>query len=445
MRTNIFKKIFVVVLTITLAFSFVACGETKDDSSGSICEINSNSSSSCDYDDFDDGRTSDNSVSIDFDEKKGNMFLSAKEVIAEGNHSQVTVDSWYDDDNYCYIVYLGRIKNFILYDLYTFEYTDAMSVLGGFNVSLKQVEQTTIENTYSNTVTKSIENKVSMAITNSLSSTTSASVNGLGNKTFGTEMNNTLEMHLQQTWKTNCTETNSEVYTTITSQTNEMIQSFTIDYSKCEEGTFYSFASVTDVDVYVAMSYNPQNASVQYKYYTDVLGRARMAAFSSSDGSFLYDNDALEIDTSDFSFVKPQKYITNHPQKSHSKTGGTGIKISSGHTSIWRYIFSEESLLNDYSQKGYDMVKISFSFNYTRKGDAQLHFSIIGTAGKNDNFYQLNTKDEGVKNGSITLSFQQCKDCSGFDFKFKNNNLFNSYNIYDLSMTLTFYCSRAKY
>lgn len=441
MRTNIFKKIFVVVLTITLAFSFVACGETKDDSSS-----------------HEGDSVVDNSNVVQeykvFEKTDGNKFLSARQVVSEGNHSQVTVDSWYDDDNYCYIVYLGRIKNFILYDLYTFEYTDAMPVLGGLSVSLKQVEQTTIENTYSNTVSKSINNKVFTAITNTLSTKLSisnssgsssgadAKVKNLFNSSFSAEMSSTIESSLQQTWETNCTETNSEVYTTITSQTNEMIQSFTIDYSKCEPGTFYSFASVTDVDVYVAMSYNPQNALVQYKYYTDVLSRARMAAFASSDDSFLYDNGIFEIDTSDFSFEKPAKYITNHPKMTHTYRGDQEYKIPSGNR-LWLFNPNEENLPLSYLQKGYDLITISFSFKYT--GTAKLHLCVSDTTGKNKIFYKLDNDESGEKTGSFTLSIQEFCDYGKIYFIFDNENVLFSYSVHALNFSLTFYCSRAKY
>lgn len=382
------------------------------------------------------------------EQSEGNKLISAQTVIAQGQHSEKTVDSWYDDDNYCYVVYLGRVKNFILHDLYTFEYTNSMPVFGNLNVSIKQTNQQTIEKTYTNTLQKTTNNTIHSALSSSVTgSITAAAAPGL---TAGVSA--TVEDSLEQTWTANCTETDTEVLHSLTDQTNEIIQSFTLDYSKCEPGTFYSFASIVDIDVYVAMCYNPSTFMLEYKYYTDVLGKARQIAFSSTDDSFLYNDGVFEIDVDTFHFEKPQKYITNHPKKqvkilkekytiTYKETKEIVYNGVDTHPITGETIENEPQWL---LENGYDKVDVTVSFNFTHYGNAAMHFYAANTADGHDKFAEGDTSEEGDKNYAFTINLNRISDFGKMYFVFKGNNLFN-YEIKAFKVTLTFYYSGATY
>lgn len=382
------------------------------------------------------------------EQSEGNKLISAQTVIAQGQHSEKTIDSWYDDDNYCYVVYLGRVKNFILYDLYTFEYTNSMPVFGNFSVSIKQTNRQTIEKTYTNTLQKTTNNTIRSALTDTVgSSITAAAAPGLSAKVSAT-----VESSLERTWTANCTETDTEVFYSLTDQTNEMIQSFTLDYSKCEPGTFYSFASIVDIDVYVAMCYNPTALTLEYKYYTDVLGKARQIAFSSTDDSFLYDDGVFEIDAEAFNFKKPQKYITNHPKK-QVKILKEKLTLAYNNTKdvvydgVGTHPITGETIENEPQwllENGYDKVDVTVSFNFMHYGNAALHFYAADTADGHVKFAAGDTSNEGDKNYAFTINLNQISDFGKMYFVFKGNNFFN-YEIKAFKATLTFYYSGATY
>lgn len=384
------------------------------------------------------------------EQREGNKLISAQTVIAQGQHSEKTIDSWYDDDNYCYVVYLGRVKNFILYDLYTFEYTNAMPVFGNFSVSIKQTNRQAIEKTYTNTLQKTTNNTIHSALTNTVgSSITAAAAPGQS-----AEVSATVESSLERTWTANCTETNTEIFYSLTDQTNEIIESFTLDYSKCEPGTFYSFASIVDIDVYVAMCYNPTALTLEYKYYTDVLGKARQIAFSSTNDSFLYDDGVFEIDAAAFNFKKPQKYITNHPKKQvkiikeQTYTVKDQDKVTIVYDGVGTHPITGETIENEPQrlfESGYDKVDVTVSFNYMNYGDAKMRFHVGDTADRHEVFFEKETTDETDKNYTFTIDLNKIIDFGKIYFIFENKNHLFHYKIKAFKATLTFYYSGATY
>lgn len=363
-----------------------------------------------------------------YENKERNKLISAKDVIANGEHSNVSVDSWYDDDAYCYVVYLGRVKNFIIHDLYAFEYTKSMPIFGNLSVSLKQIERQTVENTYSSTLQKSTHNTVDEALKSSLSQKLTASYES----NLTNEVNSSFESSLQKTWATTCTETNTEVYSSLTDQTNEMIQSFTIDYSKCEEGYFYDFASVVDLDVYAVMSYDYKNGNVRYSYCTNVLGRARKVAFASVFDNYLYDSGAFELDTSNFSFEKPEKYITNHPKQVRSIVGEETYTVSKlTDEVIWitcTVTYENGQETQDYNRvlasQGYDRALVEVSFKFVSEGNAVMHFYLCDTQDKHKTFLTIDDKKDGEKSYSKIIDLADLVNYGKIYFIFGNENVF---------------------
>lgn len=348
-----------------------------------------------------------------------NKLMSADEAVQKSLHSKTVKDSWYDDEgNYNYIVYLGRINKFLLHRVYSFQYTKNSKAFGDPSIKLTEATVESVRSVYTKTVQKSTYKTVenSMKVGLDLSSTFS--------ELLGESVKASMENQLKEVFQTSCTETNFNAYTTFAYTAKETVREFKLDYSKCTEDETYSYCIVTDVDVYAAICYNPDKKSVNYDYYTDAVGTVRDIVFSSKDEYFDSDKGSFEYDFSDFSFEKPEKYISNHEPITIRYVGPERIEIPILNTWWQRITFDDQEqgdgttipYLTYLKNRGYNKVDVKICFYFVQETNEKWHFYLCPTK---DSEYPLR-KDEGGRPGTVELFYKDIDINSFTDY----NNIY---------------------
>ena len=326
-----------------------------------------------------------------------NKLVPAREVVAKKQHSQTVKDSWYDDEgNYNYIIYLGRINNFLLHNVYSFQYTKNYKVFGDTQITLKQATEETVKTAY----TKTVQKTTSRTIEDSFKVGVDFS-DPVFSALLGDSVKVSMESQMKDVFSTSCTETDSSAYSKMTTKTQETIREFTLDYDQCVINETYSYCIVTDVDVYAAICYTPESNKISYEYYSDEVGAVRDIVFSSTDEYFDGNYETFEIDFSEISFEKPEKFITNHPEKKLNHTGAETWhipKLSKAWT--WCYFGDYTKgngekipIMKYYEQLGYNKVKIEISFRYYKESKGKMYFSLCAT---NDFNNKIASQDAGA-------------------------------------------------
>ncbi len=368
-------------------------------------------------------------------------------LVAAGSSSStgaddVLLDSWYDDDNYCYIVYLGRINNFILHDVHTFYYTKEYRVYGKTNVVLKEATEETVQTSYRRTVQRSTTRTVEDTIKSSVGAKVSAKFGA-----FTDEVSANVEAEMKQTLSGTVAVADEEFYNRVVTRSKELVHDLTLDYDACEENVWYNYAICTDVDVYAAICYNPQEENVTYNYYTDIVGKIRERVFSSKNEDFGTMNENFQLDLSSFIFKKPKKYVTNHPPIEHVIVGPEKIDVKRGTTIYPKITFDEihkkdgttVPALKYYLDNGYNHidVKVEFSFD---SAVSQMRFYLCPIRDTDSSVFYL----KELKNGDKTIEIKghdlsEFTDYGVMYLVFRNANVLEDFKITAFKATVKIY------
>lgn len=372
-----------------------------------------------------------------------NKLVPASDVIARGLHDDVTVESWYDDDNYCYIVYLGRIENFILHDIHTFQYTEDYRVYGKVNVKLNVATTETVETSYKRTVQRSTSRTIESSLKTSVGATVSSKK---GN--FKDEVTANIEGQLKNTWCSTLVETSEEYYKQVVTRSEEISHELTLDYDECKDGMWYNYAVCSDIDVYAAVCYNVENADVTYNYYTDIVGKIGEKVFSSTGEDFTAVAERFELDLSSFVFEKPENYISNHPVVEISCVGAeTKLTVQKGTTIYPRITFDEVKkkdgttapALKYYYENGYRHMDVKIELNF-KSSMSNMNIFICPVADRETAVFH---KEES-KNGYKTFNAERLELSTFADFgvmyiAFKNDNILEAFTVSGIKVTVKIY------
>lgn len=372
-----------------------------------------------------------------------NKLVSANDVISKKQHSKIVKDSWYDDeDNYNYIIYLGRINNFLLHNVYSFQYTKNFKVFGDAQITLKQATEETVKTAYTKTVQKSTSRTVEDSLKAGLEIPDS-----IFKDLLGESVKVSMESQIKNVFSVSCTETDSSSFSKITTQTQEIIREFTLDYSKCVVGETYSYCVVTDVDVYAAICYNSKTSGISYSYYSNAVGNFRDVVFSSADEYFDGNFDTFEFDFSDISFEKPDKFISNHPDINYTFVGKEILKITPYSVTASWYTFGERvnskgekvPTFKYYKQLGYTKIKIEVSFNYVKHGEGRLYLYICPTSDYHYRIAEYVDGAEGRKNLCYdNLDLNEFVNYNKIYFDFESKYI-KGYEVNGLTINITIY------
>lgn len=149
--------------------------------------------------------------------------------------------------------------------------------------------------------------------------------------------------------------------------------------------------------------------SVNYDYYTDAVGTVRDIVFSSKDEYFDSDKGSFEYDFSDFSFEKPEKYISNHEPITIRKVGPQEMTIGAYDSIEYYYYFGKQEqgdgttipYLTYLKNRGYNKVDVKIDFFYVQKKSGKWYFYLCPTGNKDINF----GKREGGATGPVELFY----------------------------------------
>lgn len=372
-----------------------------------------------------------------------NKLVPASDVIARGLHDDVTVESWYDDDNYCYIVYLGRIENFILHDIHTFQYTEDYRVYGKVNVKLNVATTETVETSYKRTVQRSTSKTIESSLTTSVGAKVT-SKKGV----FEDEVSANIEGQLKNTWSSTLVETSEEYYRQVVTRSEEITRELTLDYDECKDGMWYNYAICTDIDVYAAVCYNVGNADVTYNYYTDTVGKIGEKVFSSTGEDFTAVAERFELDLSSFVFEKPENYISNHPVAELTCVGAeTKLTVQKGTTVYPRITFDEVKkkdgttvpALKYYYENGYRHMDIKVEMNFN-SALTKMHIYICPVADRETAVFH----QEELKNGYKTFNAEKLElsrfvDFGVFYIGLRNANILDDFTVSGIKVTIKIY------
>lgn len=370
-----------------------------------------------------------------------NKVVTAAEAVKKNQHSTTVKESWFDDEgNYNYIVYLGRIDNFLLHNVYSFQYTKNFKVFGNAQITRKEATVETVSSVYE----KTIRNTTSRTVENSI--TTGFEISPAVSELLGDSVKLSVENQLKNVFTDTCTETDYSSYTTITTKTQETIREFTLDYDKCVENETYSYCVVTDVDVYAALCYNPEKNSLRYDYYSDAVGIVRDIVFISDDRFFNRAAGSFEYDFSSFSFEKPEKFISNHNPIKHRHLAPENMYVKNYSAKCYYVNFGaykknngqEVPYISYIKDCGYTKIDIKVTFYYVQHESGKWYFYLCRT--NNKNIYI--GKSEGGATGKVELFYENVDldllaDYNQICLIFESIHLFNGYDVNSLVVEFT--------
>lgn len=397
MKKNLKKTFFtalVAAVVCVIVFNFGACGVIEDILVKYMQNGKDNSSSQ-----------SEQFFDVDIESlSEMNKVVTANEVVQKNQHSETVKESWYDDEgNYNYILYLGRIENFLLHNVYSFQYTKNFEVFGKTQITRKEATVETVTSVYE----KTIMNTTSRTVENSIK--TNVDVSPAISELLGDSVKLSVENQMKNVFASTCTETDYSSYTTITTKTQETIREFTLDYSKCKQNETYSYCIVTDVDVYAALCYNPEKNRLNYEYYSDAVGIVRDIVFTSADRFYNSATGNFKYDFSSFSFNKPEKFISNHEPIKNRHVGPENMFVNAFETKYYYLFFADYKKSNGESGPyipyvmdcGYNKIDIKITFYFVQHTAGKWYFYLCSTKNK-----ELNIgKAEGGATGKVELFY----------------------------------------
>ena len=313
--------------------------------------------------------------------------MGADEAIAAGHMGEdASVLSMRDDDYYYYVIYHGHVSNFIFHSLYDFTWSENMGKLGTYPKEREPAKPMDVLENYQayqafwgESIASTLLNSVPLEPKGSFQVLPSTG----GDKALA--MANTL---LQSAGGAGLLEALDPSLAGLSSQIDALDSSYrpgeNADFY--EEGVEYNYAAVSDLDLFVAVSYDIANETFYYQPCSRLTsGGVREVLLATTSGAYGDIEKDLDV-TADASarLDVPTAYETNHPLKTYSFTQGTKIDISIGFDGQINYTLNDAAEL--YTQ-GYDEIYIAFSF-YCRAG------GILSSNGAT--FYvEINNKDSG--------------------------------------------------
>lgn len=426
------RATFAAVLSLVIVFSFGACDILEDllvkaaQSSGSDSSSESN-----------EAIYMGNIESLD----RMNKVVPASEVLKNDQDEQRVKEAWYDDEgNYNYIIYLGRINNFLLHNVYSFQYTKNYKVFGDAQITRKEATVETVQSVY----TKTIQRSTTSTIETSVKTTTELSL--AISKVMKDSVKLGVENQINNVLSGTCTETDYNSYTTITTKTQETIRQFKLDYDRCRENEIYSYCVVTDVDVYSALSYNPEKKTLEYSYYSDAVGMVRDIVFSSEEQFTNSCSGKFKLDLSNFSFEKPDNSISNHEPIKGRHLCPEKLEVAAQSSKIVTVFFGDYTKGNGQTTPymshvkgcGYTKMDIKITFYYVQHSSGKWYFYLSTISSIDPNI----GKSEGGSTGPVELNFKdldidQFVDYNKICLIFKAKHWINGFDINSLVVEFT--------
>lgn len=356
--------------------------------------------------------------------------------------------SYYDDCGYYYYVYyLGTIEDFIIHNYYSFQYTADRQVLKDFSVTISQATSEQIKTSYTNTINRSVSANVSVSLSRSIGA--KVGIDELS-------LSSTVSAACSATWGANLTETQSNSYENITQQSNETVRKFELDYGMCVDDQYYCYATCTDVDVYVAVMYQPSNGKAEYNYFTSISPSSVI-----SEKVFVSDkNDFLDLKgqfnktfaSAQFNFSdKPNDHRGNllEVSENYSKSGEykvTPLGKKKVHVQLITDNGDGRTTAQKYADYGYKRVKINISLYYSKEKEGRMRLTISPTE-SGAGAYMANgyTEEEileggpGTKNYAVEVPMDDWLYRGDIWLNFRNQHMIWSYTISLIQIKVTYY------
>lgn len=269
---------------------------------------------------------------------------------------------WHDQyNNRYYIIYLGKIELAEIYCMKSFQYVEGFQ--DKIELEKETISHTTIENSYTNMVSKVTSAESLLSLENELGLKA-----GVTYGIFSAEIENTFTTTFQKTWGIEITETNTQTLTTVIEKINRLQEKTTINCAKaCTPGKYYRYSLCADVNCFAKICVSAEGEAT-CNFYSELVNpdvtfemllESDTAKNFYSKNKFVLDAEELDIQAVDTNELKVvYKPMTKRYELMESWTlNGTllgGDEQTNPH-------FDISTIYNEAERLGYDTVTIEYS------------------------------------------------------------------------------------
>ena len=279
----------------------------------------------------------------------------ASSVIAPEN----LVHSMRDDDYYYYVVYQGRVSNFLFHSLYDFTWSENMGKLGTYPKEREPAKPMDVLENYQACQgfwAETIDDTLLSAIP--FEPTTSFQIFPATDSTTAAQASQLLEsaglaglLEAKDASLAKLSETINGLETAYVPGEN---------LERYEEGVEYAYAAVADLDLYVAVAHDIANQTFRYQPCSALASEVKEMVLATTSGGYGEIDKGIDISAdASAAMGEPKTYETNHPLVTYALQNAKRIYVDIGRDGSITYTLEGAAEL--YTQ-GYDEIYITFSF-----------------------------------------------------------------------------------
>lgn len=370
-----------------------------------------------------------------------NNVLNISDMSSDQQSPAITNKSWKDQfGNRYYIIYLGRIKMAEIYNIEAFYYANDTDEI---KITQETVTTTTVMQSYRETITSTTEWSDRAYVENTLSVEA-----GVQYGIFSAGVSDAFKTGYETTTGGSCVEEDESIFTQVISTTNRIMTEKSINCKQaCTPGKYYRYSICGDVDCYMNLFIPADGSEATYEIASRLVNPNNTfdILFESDDYNSFSNHAQFSLEgLKSIVLEEPTETVKAYPEFTISATKSDAIRVNSaflgnGHS----VLYDISKYFDTYYDMGYNKIKIEYScFAMSSSKNGKLLVAIRFDDNEQSKVYGV-TEVPGKNGKEITGSTEEnlrlFKDTKKVYLNFKNDGLFDSFDMNDITIKVTFY------
>ena len=348
--------------------------------------------------------------------------------------------SWKDQFGNCYyVIYLGRIKMAEIYNIEAFYYANDTDEI---KITQETITTNTVMQSYRETVTSTTEWSDHAYVENTLSIEAGAKY-GI----FSAGISDAFKTGYEITTGSTFVEENESIFTNVVSTTNRVMTEKSINCKRaCTPGKYYRYSICGDVDCYMNLFVPADGSEATYEINT-------MLVDPNNTFDILLESDDYNNFSSHAQFSlkglesvlleEPTEVINAYPEQTFTATQNDAIRVNSAFLEGHGISYDISRYYDQLADLGYNKIRIEYScYAMSNFNGGELLVSIRfkdNEMGKIYGVTEVVGKDGKQLSGSTEENLRLFSDTKKVYLHFQNKNFWDSFDMNDFSISVTFY------
>lgn len=370
-----------------------------------------------------------------------NNVLNISDMSSDQQSPAITNKSWKDQfGNRYFIIYLGRIKMAEIYNIEAFYYANDTDEI---KITQETVTTTTVMQSYRETVTSTTEWSDRAYVENTLSIEA-----GVQYGIFSAGVSDAFKTGYETTAGGSFVEEDESIFTQVISTTNRIMTEKSINCKQaCTPGKYYRYSICGDVDCYMNLFIPADGSEATYEIASRLVNPNNTfdILFESDDYNSFSNHAQFSLEgLKSIVLEEPTETVKAYPEMTISATKNDAIRVNSaylGKGHAISYDISEH--FDTYYEMGYNKMKIEYScFAMSNSDNGKLLVAIRFDDNEQSKVYgvtEVPGKSGKQISGSTEENMRLFKDTQKVYLHFNNEGWFDSFDMNDFTIKVTFY------